>query len=63
MLSNHDGSADDLADVHSVSAYETGTVALNSIFVLVSCLLITFFVKPGCQTGHAYSRTEQIIEQ
>ena len=51
-------------DLRSASVCENnGYNSFRQRFCTHLTSLNNFLVKPGCQTGHAYSRIEQIIEQ
>jgi len=49
-------------DIHSASEYELeGYSNLKQRFCTRSISFESFLVRPGCQTGHAYSRTERVV--
>ena len=66
MLSHHIGSPDIQGQIHLMPDYMKGldTVALNNAFEhALEISWDNFLVRPGCQTAHAYSRTERMTEQ
>jgi len=61
VLSYHSGSLNDQGQIYLMPDWMTGlgTVTLNNAFEHAQ-YLENLLVRPGCQTAHAYSRTERM---
>jgi len=65
VLSHHAGSLNDQDHIYSMPDCMTSldTVTLNNAFKHAHYYLEIILARPGCQTAHAYSRSERMTEE